>query len=97
MLDFCNGKEERKKSVNDDLDSFFEDLCLGKNQDKIVETYYLPLLTEEELDLIEQNNYEFMNLRYNSKWPKTAVTEIGPRDLICIQTSKWPKYCSLWF
>ena len=30
-------------------------------------------------------------------YPKTAVTEIGPRDLIYIQTSKWPKYFSLSF
>ena len=29
---------------------------------------------------------------YTSKWPKTAVAEIGSHDLICIQTSKWPKY-----
>ena len=34
---------------------------------------------------------------YTSKWPKTAVTEIGSGDLICIQTSKWPKYFSLSF
>ena len=25
---------------------------------------------------------------YTSKWPKTALTEIGSRDLIYIQTSK---------
>ena len=35
--------------------------------------------------------------RFTSKWPKTVVTEIGSGDLIWIQTSKWPKYFSLWF
>ena len=25
------------------------------------------------------------NTRFNSKWPRTAVTEIRSRDLICIQ------------
>ena len=34
----------------------------------------------------------FFITRYTSKWPKTAVTEIGSRDLTCIQTSKWPQY-----
>ena len=45
-----------------------------------------PKLTENEKDdwLIYRS--------YIPKWPKTAVTEIEPRDLICIQTSKWPKY-----
>ena len=34
--------------------------------------------------------------RYTPKWPRTAVTEIGPRDLICIQTPKSPKYFGVW-
>ena len=38
----------------------------------------------------KQFSYEIYGISYTSKWPKTAVTEIGPRDLIC-KTSKWPK------
>ena len=30
----------------------------------------------------------YINTRCTSKWPKTAVTERGLRNLICIQTSK---------
>ena len=60
MLNFCNGKEALKKSVNDDLNSFFEDLRLGKQPDYLVPTYFLPQLTEEELELIEQKDENFM-------------------------------------
>ena len=61
MLDCCNGKEFQKESVNDDLDSFVEDLCLGKEPNDEVYTYYLPQLTEEELDLVEQKDSDFMD------------------------------------
>ena len=47
--------------------------------------------------LTRQSLWKRHNTRYTVKWPKTAVTEIGPRDLICIQTSKWPQYFSLSF
>ena len=44
-------KEELpKESINDDLDSLFEDLRLGKNPEERVNTYFLPKLTEEEID-----------------------------------------------
>ena len=54
MIDFCKGKESRKESVNDDLESFFEDIQLGKNRNDFVRTYFLPKLTEDELDLVEE-------------------------------------------
>ena len=64
MVDCCNGKHEIwKKSVNDDLDSFFEDLRLGNepNESGHIWTYFLPMLTEEELDLVEQEDLDLMN------------------------------------
>ena len=39
-----------KDSVNDDLESLFEDLRLGKEPDEFVKTYFLPKLTEEEME-----------------------------------------------
>ena len=39
----------RKDSVNDDLESLFEDHRLGKEPDEEVLTYFLPKLTEEEM------------------------------------------------
>ena len=38
MEKYCKGEEKEKYSVNDDLESFFENLRLGKEPD---EGYYL--------------------------------------------------------
>lgn len=53
MEKYCKGedreREDSNHSINDDLESFFEDLRLGKEPDDAVWTSFLPLLTEEEL------------------------------------------------
>ena len=61
---YCNGKEEEKESVNDDLEKLFEDIQLGKNPDNDVRTYFLPKLTKEELDLVERKDEDFMQTFY---------------------------------
>ena len=37
MEKYCKGEEDMKDSVNDDLESFFDDLRLGKKPDEYVE------------------------------------------------------------
>ena len=62
MESYCKGKKNLKASVNDDLESFFENRRLGKdleknygpNEDHV--TYFLPRLTEEDLDLVESKD-----------------------------------------
>ena len=50
MESICRGEDNwRKHSVNDDLESLFENIRLGKEPEKKVETYFLPKLREEEL------------------------------------------------
>ena len=61
MTNYCKGKEDVKESINDDLESFFEDIRLDKKPNDYVSTYFLPKLTEEELDLVEEKDYHFMN------------------------------------
>ena len=60
MEKYCKGEEKRKDSVNDDLESFFEDLRLGKEPDENVRTYFLPKLTEKEMALIEQKDISYL-------------------------------------
>ena len=43
----------RQCSINDDLESFFEDLRLGKQPLELCWTYFLPKLTKEKLKAIE--------------------------------------------
>ena len=60
MENFCNGKEDEKDSVNDDLENLFNDIQLGKEPDDDVYTYFLPKLTREELGLVERKDEDFM-------------------------------------
>ena len=58
---FCEGKKLRKKSVNEDLESLFEKIRLGKQPEfEEVRTYFLPKLTEEELELVEQKDPNYL-------------------------------------
>ena len=56
----CNGKSEDKNSIHDDLDSFFERLCLGEERDESTRTYFFPMLSEKEKELFEAKDEEFM-------------------------------------
>ena len=61
MVNYCLGKDELKKeSVNDDLNLFFNELRLGKNPKSLAHTYFLPKLTDEEMDLIEEKDPIFL-------------------------------------
>ena len=62
MESYCKGNGElEKEEVNDDLESVFDDIRLGKNPDDDVRTYFLPKLTKSELKLIERRDYNFMD------------------------------------
>merc|ERR1712131_217880 len=60
MEKFCKGKEEEKISVNDDLETLLEKIQLGKEPDDDVDFYFLPKLTEHELELVERKDEDFM-------------------------------------
>ena len=69
MLEYCSGKFHPKESINDDLESFFEDLRLDKKPTDDVVTYFLPSLTDNELELVEQkdpNYFETFALSHRS-------------------------------
>ena len=60
VIDYCLGKDEHyKESVNDDLNSFFDDLRIYKNPKSLALTYFLPKLTDEEMNLIEEKDTIF--------------------------------------
>ena len=52
--------------VNDDLESFFEDLRLGNEPDDKVTTYFLPKLTEEEMKLVGRKDTTYLLTFHNS-------------------------------
>ena len=61
MENYYKGKEDekRKHSVNDDLESLFGDIRLGKEPDECIHTYFLPKLTNKELKLVESKDYSY--------------------------------------
>ena len=56
--------DNQKSSINDDLEKLFENIQLGEKQDEEAETYFLPRLTEHELELVEQKDEAFMKTLY---------------------------------
>ena len=65
MVDGSKGKfeDERgyyKDSVHDDLDSFFQKLQNCQLEEEHVVTNYYPMLTAEELKLVEQRNQDHL-------------------------------------
>ena len=59
MESYCKGEKDEKDSVNDDLESLFENIRLGKELDEKVWAYFLPKLTKEELDLVERRDTSY--------------------------------------
>ena len=73
MVDEC--KDKWRDSVNDDLESLFEDLRLGKEPGKNVVTYFLPQLTGEELELAEEGDKNYLETFFfdNPNVPETEM------------------------
>ena len=49
-----------KNSVNDDLESFFQDLQHGNEFEGNVCSYFLPKLTKEEMKLVEMRDPNYL-------------------------------------
>ena len=67
MLDFYKGTELSQnpdffwnESVQEDLESFFQQLTIGKNERSNVVTYFMPKLTNEELKSVEMKDEDHL-------------------------------------
>ena len=61
MERYCKGNALYEKvSANDDIESLFGNLRLGKAPDDNIGGYFLPKLTKEELKLVELKDHNFM-------------------------------------
>ena len=77
MESYCKGEDMVKKdSVNDDLESLFENIRLGNKPDEWVNAYFLPKLTEEELELVERRDTNYFQTFLNSLNPDVDETEM---------------------
>ena len=76
--DHCSGKFGDKNSIHDDLDLFFERVCLGEEQDEIVRTYFFPKLSEKETKLFEAKDKDFMATLSHAKCTKDISSKEIP-------------------
>ena len=80
MENFTLGKEDQIESVNDDLDSMFEDIRLKKEPSESNWTYFLPKLTQEELKLVatKDPNYfkTFQKAKLDPNYPDVIEAEL---------------------
>ena len=60
MENYYQGKEYEKESVNDDLESMFEDIRMGKEPKKFAFSYFASSLTEEEMKMVETKDSSYM-------------------------------------
>jgi len=92
MRSFCRGEKIRKQSVNDDLDSFFKKLQLGQEPNEDVRTYFLPKLTEDELELAERKDFNYFQ---SFSWSNPDVDEsqmrLSKSDSKFVQAFSWRK------
>ena len=76
MENYLKEREPQKVSFNDDLESFLEDLRNGKEPEEEVETYFLPQLTDAELELVERKNKNYFDTFYVNMFFSPDVNEI---------------------
>ena len=79
MESYCKREKYEKDSVNDDLESLFENIRLGEEPDEKVLTYFLPKLTEEELELVERRDRSYLQTFFvgaDGKNPDVDETEM---------------------
>ena len=73
---YCKGEGWEKDSVNDDLESLFENIKLRKvPNEEPVDTYFLPKLTEEELALVERRDKNYLQT-FGASNPDVDETEM---------------------
>ena len=66
MISYCKGENESHKiSINDDLESMFEDLTLGERPSYSSQTYFLPKLTEHEMALTDMADRNYFQTFYD--------------------------------
>ena len=80
MEKFCKGKEYERISVNDDLETLIEKIQLGEEADGRVDFYFLPKLTEHELELVERKDEDFMNTFYGKMHADVHKAEMAASE-----------------
>ena len=86
------GDTNRNYSVNDDLESFFEDLRLRIEPNETVEFNFLPRLTEEEMELVERKDTSYLaSFIFNNPDVIEADMKLSESDSKFVEGRGWRK------
>lgn len=89
MKRYCDGEYHRKYSVNDDLESVYEDLRLGKEPGAGAAIYFLPKLTDKELEMIERKDTTYFKTFHESDPVKEfPLDKLTDKELEIIERSR---------
>ena len=91
MEDVCKGEGY---SVNDDLESLFENIRLGKELNEDVETYFLPKLTKEELAWVERKKYSYLVTFWSMTNPLDRNPDVDETEMMLSESDS--KYIYAW-
>ena len=96
MESYCKGEKYEKDSVNDDLESLFENIRLGKEPNEYIQTNFLPKLTEEELELVERRDTSYLQTFFEPN-PDVDETEmmLSESDSKYVYSWSWRKTFSI--
>ena len=79
MESYCKGETNVKDSINDDLESLFENIRLGKEPNEEVVSYFLPKSMEEELELVKGRDTSYLQTLFEGRFgrnPDVKETEM---------------------
>ena len=86
------GDTNRNYSVNDDLESFFEDLRLRIEPNETVGFNFLPRLTEEEMELVERKDTSYLaSFIFNNPDVIEADMKLSESDSKFVEGRGWRK------
>ena len=88
--------DKQKESIDDDLEDFYRDLKDGKISESSSNTYFLPLFTEEEQKLVDDNGLNYFKEKKIRKpkktesmfvraqaWRKTSIIDLSFAQNCC--------------
>ena len=82
-----------KESVNDDLETVFENLQICIEPKPVANTFYVPKLTQEELELVDKADQDYFQTFYYFKNPDVEYEEMKLSE----SNSKYVRgTCSRW-
>ena len=90
MEKYYKGKSYAQISINDDLETLFQDIQLGSKVDDLVFTYFLPKLTNKELRLVERKDSNHLG----TFWYKNSAVDVDENEMKASESDS--KYVHVW-